>query len=82
MERVFQELKRRLTLAPILIVPKRGQRYTIYCDTSKDGLGFVLMQFEIIVTYSSRQLKNREKNYPTDDMELMAIVFTLKAWLH
>ena len=32
----FQELKRRLTSAPILIVPERGQRYTVYCDASKD----------------------------------------------
>ena len=38
-ERAFQELKRRLTSTPILIVPKRGQRYTMYCDASKDGLG-------------------------------------------
>ena len=38
-EKAFQELKRRLTLASILIVPKRGQRYTVYCDASKDGLG-------------------------------------------
>ena len=40
----FQELKRRLTSAPNLIVPKQGQRYTVYCDTFKDGLGCVLMQ--------------------------------------
>ena len=31
-EKAFQELKRRLTLTPILIVPRRGQRYTLYCD--------------------------------------------------
>ena len=42
-ERAFQELKRRLTLAPILIVLKRGQIYTLYCDASKDGLGCVFM---------------------------------------
>ena len=42
-ERTFQELKRRLTSTPILIVLKRGQRYTVYCDTSNDGLGCVLM---------------------------------------
>ena len=42
-EKAFQELKRRLTLAPILIVPKQGQRYTVYCDASKDELGCVLM---------------------------------------
>ena len=42
-EKVFQELKRRLTTAPILIVPKKGQRYTVYCDALNDGLGCLLM---------------------------------------
>ena len=31
-EEAFQELKRRLTTTPILIVPDRGQGYTMYCD--------------------------------------------------
>ena len=52
-EKAFQGLKRRLTLAPILIVPERGQRYIVYCDASKDGLGCVLMQFERVVAYGS-----------------------------
>ena len=43
-EKAFKELKRRLTLAPILIIPEQGQRYIVYCDASKDGLGCVLMQ--------------------------------------
>ena len=64
-EKAFQELKRRLTLAPILIVPERAQSYTMYCDASKDGLGCVLMQFRRVMNYGSRQL-----NYPTHDMEL------------
>ena len=42
-ERAFQELKRRLTSAYILIVLERKQRYTVYCDASNDGLGCVLM---------------------------------------
>ena len=29
----------RLTSYPILIVPEREHRYTVYCDTSKDGPG-------------------------------------------
>ena len=37
-EEAFQELKRRLTTAPILIVLNRGQGYTVYCDASRDGL--------------------------------------------
>ena len=81
-EEAFQELKRRLTTAPILIVPDRGQDYTVYCDASRAGLRCVLMQSKRVVAYGSRQLKNHEKNYPTRDMELLAIVFTLKIWRH
>ena len=81
-ERAFQELKRRLTSAPILIVPERGQGYIVYCDASKDGLRCVLMQSRRVVSYGSRQLKNHERNYPTHDMELEAIVFALKIWCH
>ena len=81
-EKSFQELKRRLTSAPILIILKRGLRYTIYCDASKDGLGCVLMQSGRVVAYDSWQLKNHEQNYPTHDMELAAIVFALKIWCH
>ena len=76
-ERAFQELKSRLTSAPILIVPERGRRYTVYCDASKDGLGCVMMQSGKVITYGSRKLKNDEQNYPTHDMELAAVVFTL-----
>ena len=77
-EKAFQELKRRLTTAPILIVPERGQRYTVYCDALKAGLGCVRMQSGRVVAYGSRQLKNHEQNYPTHDMELATIVFALK----
>ena len=42
-EEAFLELKRRLTSAPILIVPNKGQGYTVYCDASRAGLGCVLM---------------------------------------
>ena len=78
----FQELKRRLTTAPILIVPDGGQRYTVYCDALRARLGCVLMQSERVVAYGSHQLKNHEQNYPTHDMELAAIVFALKIWRH
>ena len=40
------------------------------------------MQSGRVVAYGSRQLKNHEQNYPTHDMELAAVVFALKIWLH
>ena len=54
----------------------------MYCDASKDGLGCVLMQFEKVVVYGSRKLKNHKKNYPTHYMELALVVFALKIWRH
>ena len=36
------------------------------------------MQSRRVVTYGSTQLRTHEKNYPTHDLELVAIVFSLK----
>ena len=81
-EEAFQELKRRLTSTPILIVLDMGQGYTVYCDALRAGLGCVLMQSGRVVAYGSHQLKNYEQNYPTHDMELAVVVFALKIWHH
>ena len=35
----------------ILIVQEKGQRYTVFCDASNDGLGCVLMQSGRAVAY-------------------------------
>ena len=75
-------MKRRITTAPILIVPDRGHRYIVYCDASRAGLECVLMQSRRVVAYGSSQLKNHEQNYPTHNMELAAVVFALKTWRH
>ena len=81
-EKAFQELKMRLTSAPILIFLEQGQRYTVYCDAYKDRLGCVLMQSKRVVAYGSQKLKNHEQIYPTHDMDLVVIVFALKIWRH
>ena len=54
----------------------------MYCDASRDGLGCVLMRFGRVVAYGSKQLNNHEQNYPTHDLELAAIAFTLKILRH
>jgi len=56
--------------------------YVVYTNASKKGLGCVLMQQDRVVAYASRQLKKHEKNYPTHDLELAAIVYALKIWRH
>jgi hypothetical protein len=40
------------------------------------------MQEGQVVCYASRQLRKHEENYPTHDLELAALVHTLKIWRH
>ncbi|XP_027178078.1 uncharacterized protein LOC113777243 [Coffea eugenioides] len=81
-ETSFQELKRRLTMAPILALPNGPDGFTVYTDASKEGLGCVLMQHHNVIAYASRKLKIHEQNYPIHDLELAAVVFALKKWRH
>ncbi|WVZ71237.1 hypothetical protein U9M48_019849 [Paspalum notatum var. saurae] len=70
----FDELKKRLTTAPVITLPDLTKSFTVYCDASKKGLGCVLMQ--------EGKLRKHEVNYPTHDLELAAVVHALKIWNH
>ena len=77
-EASFQELKKRLVTAPVLILPNIHKDFQVYCDASRQGLGGVLMQEGKVVSYASRQLRPHELNYATHDLELAAVVHALK----
>jgi hypothetical protein len=78
----FEELKKRLTSAPVMILLDITKMFNIYCDASWHGLGCVLMQYGKVVSYASRQLRKHEENYPIHNMELAAVVHALKIWRH
>jgi hypothetical protein len=75
-------LKNKLVNAPILALPESGKRFTVYTHASRIGLSFVLMQEGRVIAYGSRKLKKHEGNYPTHDLGLPTVVFTLKLWRH
>jgi len=81
-EECFEEMKKCLTTATVLVIPDTEKMFEVYYDASYQGLRCVLMQEKRAVAYASRQLKVHEKNYPTHDLELVAIVFALKSWRH
>ncbi|XP_075475586.1 uncharacterized protein LOC142506600 [Primulina tabacum] len=56
--------------------------FVLYTDTSKLGLGTVLMQHDKVIAYMSRKLKIHDKNYLTHDLEIAAVVFSLKILRH
>ena len=78
----FEDLKGRLTSAPVIALPNARYGFAVYSDASQQGLGRVLMQNDRVIAYASRQLKMHEENYPTHNLELAAVVFALKIWKH
>jgi hypothetical protein len=58
------------------------KEFLVCTDTSKEGLGGVLMQEGRVITYISRKLRRHEENYATHNLELLAIVYALRVWRH
>ena len=54
------------------------KNFVVYCDASLMGLVQSVMQNREEVADAPRQLKVHERNYPTHDLELAAVVFVLK----
>ena len=81
-QKSFDKLKELLTRAPVLKVVDPLKNYTVYTDASLEGVGGVLSQDRHVVCYVSRKLKEHERNYVVHDLELAAMVHTLKMWRH
>ncbi|KAA3488002.1 DNA/RNA polymerases superfamily protein [Gossypium australe] len=78
----FEKLLSVLSQAPILIQLDSRKRYAVFSDASHICLGCVLIWKGKVMAYASRQLNQHKGNYPTHDLELVAVVFALKIWRH
>jgi hypothetical protein len=81
-DEAFQTLKKLLTTSSVLAQPDIAKPFNVYCDASSTSLGGVLKQEGRVISYSSRQLRCHEENYPTPDLELAAVVMALRTWRH
>jgi hypothetical protein len=81
-EKAFQALREHLTTALVLAQPDNTKPFDIYFDASGLALGFVLMHDYRVIAYASRALRPHEKNYPTHDLDLGAVIHALKIWRH
>ena len=75
-------MKEALASEPILKLPDFRKPFEVIVDACSQGIGGILLQEKHPVAYESRQLWVHEKNYPTHNLELLAIVHALKRWQH
>lgn len=85
-QQAFEQLKRKLTEAPLLAMPDATKKYIVVTDASDHGLGAVLMQEypegNRPLAFLSRTLRPTEKTYSPYDQEMLGIVYALGQWRH
>jgi hypothetical protein len=81
-EEAFLTLKKLLTTAPVLAQLDIEKPFNVYCDASGTCIGGILMQDGRVIAYASRQLRRHKEHYLTHDLELLAVMHTLKVWRH
>jgi hypothetical protein len=81
-ENSLQHLKQLLTSAPILRIANPNEDFIVCTYACNEGLGGVLSQNGFVICYELRKLKEHERHYATDDLDLASIVHALKKWIH
>ncbi|WMV19762.1 hypothetical protein MTR67_013147, partial [Solanum verrucosum] len=76
--REFSKTQDNFDYNPILTLQVKGNDFISYYDVLHSSLSVVLIHKRNVIIYASRQLEIIERNYPSHDLELAAVVFSLK----
>ena len=83
-QNAFEELKQKITMQPVLALPRREEKFRVEVDVSGHAIGGVLSQEQEgkwkSVTFLSRTMSPTERNYEIYNKELLVIVKALDKW--
>ena len=84
-QHAFDEIKSRLSQAPVLSPPDPYKPYIIETDACDYGVGAVLLQegpdgIRHPIAFESKKLSPEERSYPAQEREMLAILHALRTW--
>jgi len=77
-EKAFQDLKSAIVNAPVLKHPDCDKPFKLICDASNFASGSILVQDGHPCAFASKKFNKAERNYTTEERELLAVIHGLK----
>ena len=85
-DKAFDKIKELMTNPPVLHMPRKKGRFTLYSDTSRTATGSYLTQTvngkEHILGYYSKVLPNACQRYSVTELELFGLLSNASAFKH
>ena len=83
-QKAFESIKKDVTNAPVLLMPKSTGHFVLVSDTSKIGCGAALYQKQRgkyhLVAYYSKRLPEAVANYSISELELTGVMANVAAF--
>ena len=83
-EKVFREVKLRLTDPPVLHLSKAEERFILYSDTCIEGTGSSLWQIQEgkprLIAYASKTLPEACSRYSVIELEMTGLLVNMNLW--
>ena len=83
---VFEEIKSRMKQPPVLSMPNRRGRFTLYSDTSKLATDSMLYKFQggkpRLIAYASKRMSEVAKNYSITELEMCGLAINIATLSH
>ena len=76
----FEKLKEVMCKDPFLTTPDFMKTFVVEFNSSRNGIGVVLMQEGRPISFESRSIKEKDLHKPIYEKQMLAILHALKQW--
>ena len=85
-QEAFDDMKARLQKPPVLSMPDKRGRFTLYSDMSKHATGSALYQVQDggpkLIAYTSKRMAEAAKNYSITELDMCGLPINIASFAH